>query len=42
VIVVWFTIGGFRDLRRMYTHLEKYHADTRDDGSVEREARMEK
>jgi Na+/proline symporter len=42
VIVVWFTIGGFRDLRRMYAHLEKYHADTRDDGSVERDAQTEK
>ena len=34
VIVVWFTIGGFRDLRRMYVHLDRYHADLRDDGSV--------
>jgi solute:Na+ symporter, SSS family len=34
VIVVWFTIGGFRDLNRMYAHLEKYRADRRDDGSV--------
>jgi Na+/proline symporter len=34
IIVVWFTIGGFRDLRRMYAHLERYHADARDDGSV--------
>jgi SSS family solute:Na+ symporter len=34
VIVVWFTIGGFRDLKRMYAHLEKYRADQRDDGSV--------
>jgi SSS family solute:Na+ symporter len=36
VIVVWFTIGGFRDLKRMYAHLEKYRADARDDGSVEK------
>ena len=36
VIVVWFTVGGFRDLRRMYAHLEKYRADARDDGSVEK------
>ncbi|MFM7051027.1 MAG: sodium:solute symporter [Planctomycetota bacterium] len=35
VIVVWFTIGGFRDLRRMYAHLERYAADERDDGSVD-------
>ncbi len=34
VIVVWFTIGGFRDLRRMYAHLERYHADAGDDGTV--------
>ena len=34
VIVVWFTIGGFRDLRRMYAHLRRYEADARDDGSV--------
>jgi SSS family solute:Na+ symporter len=42
VIVVWFAIGGVRDLRRMFVHLEKYHADTRDDGSVERVAQTEK
>ena len=36
VIVVWFTIGGFLDLKRMYAHLEKYRADARDDGSVEK------
>jgi SSS family solute:Na+ symporter len=34
VIVVWFTIGGFRDLGRMYAHLRRYAADERDDGSV--------
>ena len=34
VIVVWFTIGGFRDLARMYAHLRRYEADARDDGSV--------
>ena len=38
VIVVWFTIGGFRDLKRMYAHLEKYGADARDDGTVEKPA----
>ncbi|MCE2883665.1 MAG: hypothetical protein LW806_02025 [Planctomycetaceae bacterium] len=37
VIVVWFTIGGFRDLRRMYAHLERYHADESDDGTVRRD-----
>jgi SSS family solute:Na+ symporter len=36
VIVVWFTVGGFRDLRRMYAHLERYRADARDDGTVEK------
>ena len=41
VIVVWFTIGGFRDLRRMYAHLGKYAADARDDGTV-RESREER
>ena len=37
VIVVWFSIGGFRDLKRMYAHLEKYRADAADDGGVERQ-----
>jgi SSS family solute:Na+ symporter len=36
VIVTWFTIGGIRDLKRMYAHLEKYRADARDDGAVEK------
>jgi hypothetical protein len=36
VIVVWFTIGGFRDLRRMYAHLERYSADALDDGTVQK------
>ncbi len=40
VIVVWFTIGGFRDLKRMYAHLERYRADARDDGTVQ-DARAE-
>ena len=39
VIVVWFTIGGFRDLARMYAHLRRYAADERDDGSVREEER---
>ena len=39
VIVLWFTVGGFRDLRRMYAHLGKYSADVRDDGTV-RESMM--
>ncbi len=34
VIVAWFTVGGIRDLRRMYAHLERYAADARDDGTV--------
>jgi SSS family solute:Na+ symporter len=36
VIVVWFTVGGFRDLRRMYAHLERYSADALDDGTVQK------
>ena len=38
VIVVWFTVGGFRDLKRMYEHLERYRSDARDDGTVEKPA----
>jgi hypothetical protein len=38
VIVAWFTIGGFRDLVRMYAHLRRYEADARDDGSVRQES----
>ena len=34
VVMVWFTVGGFRDLKRMYAHLEKYRADAQDDGTV--------
>lgn len=34
VIVAWFSIGGFRDLMRMYAHLRRYAADERDDGTV--------
>ena len=34
MIVAWFTVGGIRDLRRMYAHLERYAADARDDGTV--------
>jgi SSS family solute:Na+ symporter len=41
VIVVWFTVGGFRDLKRMYAHLERYRADARDDGTVQ-DAQAEK
>jgi SSS family solute:Na+ symporter len=33
-VMVWFTIGGFRDLSRMYAHLRRYRADAADDGSV--------
>jgi SSS family solute:Na+ symporter len=39
VIVLWFTIGGFRDLFRMRMHLRRYAADARDDGSVQDEVR---
>ncbi len=34
VIVVWFAIGGFRDLVRMYRHLTAFRVDERDDGTV--------
>ena len=37
-VVLWFTIGGFRDLRRMFVLLEKRHADASDDGTVRDEA----
>jgi len=35
VVVVWFAIGGFLDLRRMFRRLRDYEADERDDGRVE-------
>jgi len=35
-VVIWFSIGGFRDLRRMYALLAQRRADARDDGSVSR------
>ena len=35
VVTVWFTIGGFRDLRRMFKRLREYVADDADDGRVE-------
>ena len=34
LIIVWFTIGGFRDLRELFRRLDRYHSDARDDGSV--------
>ncbi len=33
-VVVWFSIGGFRDLRRMFVLLEKRRTDALDDGTV--------
>ncbi|MFZ4749577.1 MAG: sodium:solute symporter family protein [Phycisphaerales bacterium] len=33
-VVIWFTIGGFRDLRRMFVLLDKRGTDARDDGTV--------
>ena len=33
-VVIWFTIGGFRDLRRMFELLEQRGTDARDDGTV--------
>jgi Na+/proline symporter len=34
VVTVWFTIGGIRDLRRMFDRLRNYVADDDDDGHV--------
>ena len=34
-VLVWFTIGGFRDLFEMFRRLKTYQADERDDGRVE-------
>jgi hypothetical protein len=36
VVTVWFTIGGFFDLRRLYQGLRARHADATDDGRVAR------
>jgi SSS family solute:Na+ symporter len=33
-VVIWFSIGGLRDLRRMFELLEKRRADAGDDGAV--------
>ena len=33
-VTVWFTIGGFRDLRRMFDRLRNYVPDEADDGHV--------
>ena len=35
VVTIWFTIGGFRDLLRMFRRLRSYVADEHDDGRVE-------
>ncbi len=35
VVTVWFTIGGIRDLVRMFRRLRAYVPDQRDDGRVE-------
>jgi SSS family solute:Na+ symporter len=40
-VVIWFTIGGFRDLRRMFQLLEERGTDAHDDGTV-REGASEK
>ena len=37
-VVIWFTIGGFRDLRRMFRLLEQRGTDARDDGTVRDDA----
>ena len=33
-VTVWFTVGGFRDLRRMFDRLRNYVPDEADDGHV--------
>ena len=37
IVIFWFTIGGFRDLKRMFTRLRTMKRDDSDDGSVARE-----
>ena len=37
VTVVWFTIGGLRDLRQMLRRLETAQRDEMDDGTVSEE-----
>ena len=34
IVWTWWTIGGFRDLRRMFQHLRQVRADSADDGRV--------
>jgi len=34
IITLWFTIGGIRDLRRLFKRLGQFKADAHDDGSV--------
>jgi SSS family solute:Na+ symporter len=34
VVVIWFSIGGFRDLAQMYARLKAYRVDATDDGTV--------
>jgi SSS family solute:Na+ symporter len=36
VTAVWFTVGGVRDLRRLFERLAVLHRDTSDDGTVKR------
>lgn len=38
ITTIWFTIGGVRDLRRLFVHLRTTGVDTADDGSVARPA----
>lgn len=35
VVTIWFTIGGFRDMRRLYRLLRSRRSDPKDDGFVE-------
>ncbi|MCH2140318.1 MAG: hypothetical protein MK100_04700 [Phycisphaerales bacterium] len=34
IVVIWFTIGGLKDLQAMFTRLDRYHTDEGDDGRV--------
>jgi len=34
IVVIWFTIGGLKDLQAMFTRLGRYHTDDGDDGRV--------
>jgi len=41
LIIVWFTIGGFQDLRRMFKQLDSMQRDEKDSGMVRENAETE-